>query len=597
MAELPQERPNPNISHDVSDRSSADITHPHDDVEVVVDFGSEGLTDEEAVSIVRHLASSSKTVDADFDEDPPTVLVLECNRLTRLPEEIGQLSSLLGLALNGNRLGLLPSSIGLLSALETLELSGNLLTALPPEIGNLGALQTLRLGGCRLDALPDTIGGLRSLRTLGLNCNHLSSLPAQIGMLTALRTLRLHANRLSQLPTTVGGLRSLESLALGGNLLETLPAELGALSSLHTLGLNCNMLVRLPDEIHGLSALQALTLDGNALTSLPVSIGRLCALRSLSLNGNRLEALPGSIGLLQSLQSLSAGSNCLTSLPAEIGALQSLRSLWLPCNLLSALPVEMEALSQLQSVVLTGNGLGGGLAVALRCKTLWIDARVACGPLVSVTRHITGATECKMPYLNFLQRATHELGEEGAHSRTLVVAFGVSGFDFGGVISRSQVAADALFVYDQRHSSYMRDDGELRAFLRRTALAYDRVGAIGSSQSAFGALHYLDCFDALLAISPLDAFVQSRQLLSAESNWLPIASRRLEKGSRHCAVTIHVAEDNFLDAQYASFCEEAQRQSPERWGVRVVQHPGAVHPAYPGDDAVREWFHQVVWRA
>ena len=121
----------------------------------------------------------------------------------------------------------------------------------------------------------------------------------------------------------------------------------------------------------------------------------------------------------------------------------------------------------------------------------------------------------------------------------------------------------------------------------RVAARYARVGAIGSSQSAFGALHYFDCFDALLAISPLDAFVQPSHL-SAQSRWLPPAPH-----ARRCHVTIHVAEDNFLDAQYAEFCEAAQRRDPDGWTLRLRRQPGAQHPAYPGDEAVHEWVHEV----
>jgi len=70
------------------------------------------------------------------------------------------------------------------------------------------------------------------------------------------------------------------------------------------------------------------------------------------------------------------------------------------------------------------------------------------------------------------------------------------------VIAPSHVPCDVLFLFDQRHSSYLTDDAEVREHLRRLRPTYARIGAIGSSQSAFGALHYLDCVDAILAISP-----------------------------------------------------------------------------------------------
>ena len=52
-----------------------------------------------------------------------------------------------------------------------------------------------------------------------------------------------------------------------------------------------------------------------------------------------------------------------------------------------------------------------------------------------------------------------------------------------------------------------------------------------------------------------------------------------------------MSEANFLDMQYVSFLEAAQRGSSGagRWALRVVRHEGAAHPAYPGDEAVGEW--------
>ena len=123
----------------------------------------------------------------------------------------------------------------------------------------------------------------------------------------------------------------------------------------------------------------------------------------------------------------------------------------------------------------------------------------------------------------------------------------------------------------------------------RAKAQYARAGAIGSSQSAFGALHYSDCVDAVLAISPLDSFVQKRNL-SSESTWLPAPGMARPHGET-CHVTIHVADDNFLDVQYVQFCEAAHHDDPGRWTLRVVRHPGAGHPAYPGDAAVHEWLH------
>ena len=53
------------------------------------------------------------------------------------PAEIGKLTDLTHLRLNGNQLTALPPEIGNLTNLTELYVNDNQLTALPPEIGNL----------------------------------------------------------------------------------------------------------------------------------------------------------------------------------------------------------------------------------------------------------------------------------------------------------------------------------------------------------------------------------------------------------------------------------------------------------------------------
>lgn len=60
------------------------------------------------------------------------------NLLDRLPESIGNLTSLEKLSLSGNRLQSLPESLSRLRNLKELTIAGNLLQEVPESLGNLG---------------------------------------------------------------------------------------------------------------------------------------------------------------------------------------------------------------------------------------------------------------------------------------------------------------------------------------------------------------------------------------------------------------------------------------------------------------------------
>jgi internalin A len=85
------------------------------------------------------------------------------------------------------------------------DLSNRGLTALAPEIGQLTSLQTLWLNGNQLTALPPEITQLTSLQELALNGNRLTALPPEIGQLTSLQTLQLTRNQLTALPSEIAG--------------------------------------------------------------------------------------------------------------------------------------------------------------------------------------------------------------------------------------------------------------------------------------------------------------------------------------------------------------------------------------------------------
>ena len=164
------------------------------------------LTRQELLAIIEKAARGKKTK-----------LDLSGKGITKLPDEIGDLTNLWVLDLSKNQLTALPESISQVAKLQSLDLSGNQLTALPESIGELTNLYSIGLGGNHLTVLPESIGKLTNLPSLVLSQNQLAALPESIGNLANLWSLNLQGNQLTALPRSLARLEKLEILKLDGN--------------------------------------------------------------------------------------------------------------------------------------------------------------------------------------------------------------------------------------------------------------------------------------------------------------------------------------------------------------------------------------------
>ena len=276
------------------------------------------------------------------------IVDISLNRLTAVPDSIGQLTQLTSLDLSDNRLATVPDSIGLLTQLTSLDLSGNRLTTVPDSIGQLTQLTSLDLSDNRLTAVPDSIGQLTQLTSLDLSDNRLTTVPDSIGQLAQLTRLPLKSNQLTAVPDSVGQLTQLRKLYLSKNSLTAVPDSIGQLTQLTELYLRSNQLTTVPDSIGQLTQLTSLNISSNRLTAVPDSIGQLTQLTSLDLSNNQLTAVPDSIGQLTQLTSLELNFNRLTAVPDSIGQLAQLIRLDLSDNKLSTLPF---AVCQLKALI------------------------------------------------------------------------------------------------------------------------------------------------------------------------------------------------------------------------------------------------------
>ncbi|UNY97601.1 hypothetical protein MQE36_10945 [Zhouia spongiae] len=221
-------------------------------------------------------------------------------KLTSIPQEIGNLTKLRSLFLNGNSIETIPSSIGNLAELDRLALNSNKLSSLPEEIGNLTNLKWLILNDNGLQYLPGSIGNLSNLTELFLNNNRLLELPEGIGNLQALKVLRLRTNSLIELNNSIAEMPQIETVDLGYNNFREFPSQLIEMQNLKNI-----------------------LFDGNRLRTVPSELGNMTNLEIASFYRNRLSVLPEELGDLNKLKTLNIQRNFLWSIPQKICDLES----------------------------------------------------------------------------------------------------------------------------------------------------------------------------------------------------------------------------------------------------------------------------------
>ena len=379
-----------------------------------------GYSDPEIVDDCEALLASRDTLSVDqslnWDEDLPIdewkgvelangqVVGLRMSSegiVGTIPSELGNLSNLRDLSLNGNQLtGGIPSELGNLANLQGLSLWGNQLTGvIPKELGNLANLRWLWLSSNQLTGgIPEELGSLSNLQSLDLHGNQLTGeIPPELGGLSNLTWLWLHVNQLTGvIPKELGNLAQLEGLLLQGNqLIGTIPTELGNLSNLQWLSLGGNFLTGcVPDGLRDVPNNDIVRLglpfcsehpcvSGGAVvdatnTGLVSDCERLLAARdtlagTAALNWSADTPIADWTGVALGEASgrvteiLLGGMGLNGNIPKQLGSLTNLQSLDLSDNRLTgSIAAELLDLANLQELYLGGNLLTGCVPDGLR---------------------------------------------------------------------------------------------------------------------------------------------------------------------------------------------------------------------------------------
>ncbi|XP_047261636.1 LRR receptor-like serine/threonine-protein kinase EFR [Capsicum annuum] len=167
-----------------------------------------------------------------------TFFAMCCKIQGRIPDEVGNVSSLLDLRLSGNNLvGSIPATIGNLTKLQLFHLTNNKLTGfIGDHICKLQHLGNIYFGQNQLSgSLPNCLGNITSLREIHLGSNKLSSnTPPSLGNLQDLVVLDLLSNNMvGSLPKEIGNLKAVTKMNLSMNQFSNEnPREIGGLQNL-----------------------------------------------------------------------------------------------------------------------------------------------------------------------------------------------------------------------------------------------------------------------------------------------------------------------------------------------------------------------------
>ena len=164
-------------------------------------------------------------------------------------------------------LNALPEKVCQLTSLERLWVSHNKLSSLPTQLDQLSTLREVFLHRNNFEMFPLCLCKLPCLQLLWLNNNKITTIPDEIAQLSTLKRLHLDSNFIEVFPTSLCQLTQLEVLYLNHNVIHHINDSIGNLVNLKRFYLDHNKITDLPQGIVRLTNIQLLLLDDNEIRS------------------------------------------------------------------------------------------------------------------------------------------------------------------------------------------------------------------------------------------------------------------------------------------------------------------------------------------
>jgi leucine-rich repeat protein SHOC2 len=161
----------------------------------------------------------------------------------------------------------LPAKVCQLTSLERLWVSHNRLSSLPSQLDQITTLREVFLHRNNLEEMPLCLCNLPNLHLLWLNNNKITRIPDEIAKLKSLKRLHLDSNFIKDFPTSLCELTQLEVLYLNHNAIDQINEDVGNLVNLKRLYLDHNKITDIPYGVTKLVNILLLLLDDNEIRS------------------------------------------------------------------------------------------------------------------------------------------------------------------------------------------------------------------------------------------------------------------------------------------------------------------------------------------
>ncbi|KAF8019340.1 hypothetical protein BT93_G0116 [Corymbia citriodora subsp. variegata] len=208
-----------------------------------------------------------------------------CSCVQKLPEDIGYLEALKELYIDGTAIRAIEFPKDSYGKLEILSACNCIFLSLSESIGDLKSLLYLALDNTKLSNLPFSIGRLKNLQKLSLsNCRNLWKLPGSIGNLEELQVMDLSDTLVKELPSSVQNLRNLKVLKMPRTFIKEFPGGIKNLEGLEEIDFSGCRNLEGKCEVTGLSSLRVLLLEKTDISQLIVKDFQYSNLQNLQLD-------------------------------------------------------------------------------------------------------------------------------------------------------------------------------------------------------------------------------------------------------------------------------------------------------------------------